>query len=113
MYAAPAVFVNVCQRHRFESVQVPLAEERGWPTRINWAELGERVREMRERLKEIVDDVDEEFSLGRERTSGSGSLMDLESDEKGKELGNEDEVDDDELRKTRPRKGSEIGRAHV
>ena len=28
LYAAPTVFINVCQRHRFESHQVPLAQKR-------------------------------------------------------------------------------------
>ncbi|KAF7796825.1 hypothetical protein EIP86_008009 [Pleurotus ostreatoroseus] len=96
LYAAPTVFINVCQRHRFESVQVPLAKKRGWPTQIDWAGLGRRVCAMRDALSAILKDVDEAFIPGRER----GDDDDEEEDE------DKDAVDDVELLKTRPRMGS-------
>ncbi|KAI6044463.1 hypothetical protein EDC04DRAFT_2889918 [Pisolithus marmoratus] len=35
--AAPlAIYISVCQRHRFESHQLPIALERGWPQFINF-----------------------------------------------------------------------------
>ncbi|KAJ3555497.1 hypothetical protein NM688_g2547 [Phlebia brevispora] len=92
MYAAPAVFVSVCQRHRFESVQIPLAKKRGWPTHIDWTGLGGRVRRLRNKLQRIVDDVDEDC-LQRQ----------AEDDEEGDE---KDAADDLELLETCPRKGS-------
>ena len=98
LYAAPAVFVNVCQRHRFESVQVPLAKRRGWPTRIDWKGLGGRVCAMRGALEAIVEDVDEAFLPGRERNEEEDGQKDEDEDK--------DAVDDVELLETRPRLGS-------
>ncbi|KAI0630608.1 RTC4-like domain-containing protein [Trametes polyzona] len=60
--APPAVFVNVCQRHRFERVWIPRARRRGWPTSIEWSKLRGRVERLKEQLKAIVDDVDEDFA---------------------------------------------------
>ena len=54
-----AVFIAVCQRHRFESEILPEAEQKGWPKEIEWAELGERVGKMRKRLKALIDDTGE------------------------------------------------------
>lgn len=91
------MFVSVCQRHQFESVQVPLARKRGWPTQIDWEGLRGRVCAMKEVLGAIMRDVDEAFVPGREKGAGA--------DEKaGRD--EEDAVDDLELLKTRPRMGS-------
>ncbi|GLB43350.1 putative RTC4-like domain containing protein [Lyophyllum shimeji] len=51
-----AVFITVCQRHRFESEILPQAELKGWPKSIDWEELGERVRRMKGALRRIIDD---------------------------------------------------------
>ncbi|RDB15822.1 hypothetical protein Hypma_003620 [Hypsizygus marmoreus] len=51
-----AVFIAVCQRHRFESQILPEAEAKGWPKEIDWHELGGRVIRMRDALKGIVED---------------------------------------------------------
>ncbi|GJE91289.1 hypothetical protein PsYK624_074380 [Phanerochaete sordida] len=94
--AQPTVFVNVCQRHRFESHQIPLAQRRGWPTRIDWAKLAMRVRQLKHHLQRIVDDVDEEFIPGNERSADDSETDDLDADA----------VDDKNLLTSRPRKGS-------
>lgn len=79
-------FVGVCQRHRFESHQVPRAQRKGWPMQIAWNHVSERVGALRPRLQAIVDDVDEDFLSGAPR---------------------EDRDDEDEAQwGGRPRKGS-------
>ncbi|KAH9924827.1 RTC4-like domain-containing protein [Amylocystis lapponica] len=60
-------FVGVCQRHRFESHQVPHAQQMGWPVEIDWERVGPRVEALRDQLEEIVRDVDEEFLPGAHR----------------------------------------------
>ncbi|OSX64116.1 hypothetical protein POSPLADRAFT_1137777 [Postia placenta MAD-698-R-SB12] len=60
-------FVGVCQRHRFESHQVPLAKRRGWPTEIEWDRVGARVAALKPRLQAILDDIDEDFLPGASR----------------------------------------------
>lgn len=104
LYAPPSVFISICQRHRFESVQIPLAEKRGWPTIIDWASLADRVRALEGTLREIVDDVDEDFIPGRERPDQKGS---------DDQDANKDAVDDYQLLETRPRKGSTFWREVV
>ncbi|PCH44453.1 hypothetical protein WOLCODRAFT_123606, partial [Wolfiporia cocos MD-104 SS10] len=82
-------YIGACQRHRFESHQVPLAQQRGWPIQIDWDNLGARVRALKWHLQEIVDDVDEDFLPGAQR----------------KELGEDSESDSDGERWVdRPRK---------
>ena len=49
-------YMDMCQRHRFESEQLPTALAAGWPTRINFATLPARVTALRERLEGILDD---------------------------------------------------------
>lgn len=102
--AAPAVFVNVCQRHRFESHQIPLAQQRGWPTEIEWGELAGRVRRLRYYLQRIVNDVDEDFLPGHERH------RDDDEDDENLAL---DAEDDENILETRPRKGSAFWREVV
>ncbi|EKM49051.1 uncharacterized protein PHACADRAFT_214526 [Phanerochaete carnosa HHB-10118-sp] len=102
--AEPTVFVNVCQRHRFESHQIPLAKKRGWPTYVEWSKLAERVRRLEEHFRRIVDDMDEEFLPGQERsTDGNDGAEDLSADAK----------DDEDLLMSRPRKGSAFWREVV
>ena len=50
-----AVFIEVCQRHRFEMTHLPLALERGWPTRLDFARLPERIRGFRKKLRRFID----------------------------------------------------------
>ncbi|OCH96355.1 hypothetical protein OBBRIDRAFT_787434 [Obba rivulosa] len=78
-------YTNVCQRHRFESIQVPRAQRKGWPTEIAWDRLPARVEAQRERLQAIVDDVDEQFLPGAVQAAAS-----------------------DDALESRPRKGSEF-----
>lgn len=54
-----AIFINVCQRHRFESQILPEAEQKGWPKRIDWAGLGGRVEKMKRALQALIDDPGE------------------------------------------------------
>ncbi|KAL6307217.1 RTC4-like domain-containing protein [Sparassis latifolia] len=63
-------FVAVCQRHRFESHHVPLAQQKGWPMEITWELINARVEAQRARLQKIVQDVDERFLPGAPRVDG-------------------------------------------
>ncbi|TFY64647.1 hypothetical protein EVJ58_g2485 [Rhodofomes roseus] len=89
--APVGTFVSVCQRHRFESHQIPKAQARGWPTKIDWDSVAPRVKALRAKLQEIIDDVDEDFLPGAHRADDAG--------------------DDDVARwSDRPRKGSTFWR---
>ncbi|KAI0085733.1 RTC4-like domain-containing protein, partial [Irpex rosettiformis] len=93
---APAtIFVNVCHRHQFEQHHFPLAQQRGWPTEIEWDGLCERIAKFKTKLQAIVDDVDEDFEPGRERLQDDGDVDDAD-----------DAEDDEFLLDYRPRKGS-------
>ena len=70
--APPAAFVGVCQRHRFERDWIPRARQKGWPTRIVWDRLADRVNRLKATLQAIVDDVDEDFVPDVPRRSASG-----------------------------------------
>lgn len=65
-----AVFIAVCQRHRFESQILPEAELKGWPKSIDWAELGKRVERMKRTLHALIIDsqVDEDYGVILEDT---------------------------------------------
>lgn len=56
-----AVFISVCQRHRFESQILPEAEAKGWPKQIDWTGLANRVEQMRTGLSAIVNDPGESW----------------------------------------------------
>ncbi|RPD76360.1 hypothetical protein L226DRAFT_426183, partial [Lentinus tigrinus ALCF2SS1-7] len=60
--APPAAFVGVCQRHRFERDWIPRARQKGWPTKIAWDRLADRVIRLEATLQAIVEDVDEDFA---------------------------------------------------
>ena len=56
-----AIYISVCQRHRFELHQLPIALERGWPQIINFQKLPKRVARMKIELEAIIlacDDQD-------------------------------------------------------
>ncbi|TDL24011.1 hypothetical protein BD410DRAFT_132480 [Rickenella mellea] len=74
-----AAFVAFCQRHRFESHQLPKAKARGWPTRINFAALPRRIEEMRDELESLIMDKDSsEFWKELQKVIGqSGTRMAL------------------------------------
>ncbi|KIJ65185.1 hypothetical protein HYDPIDRAFT_27905 [Hydnomerulius pinastri MD-312] len=52
-----ATYISVCQRHRFESHQLPIAIERGWPTYINFEKVPDRVKGMKKDLQAIIMDT--------------------------------------------------------
>lgn len=54
--APVAVFVTVCQRHRFESQILPEAERKGWPKTIEWMKVANRVMKMKNVLQALIDD---------------------------------------------------------
>ncbi|KAI6167304.1 RTC4-like domain-containing protein [Pisolithus thermaeus] len=59
--AAPlAIYISVCQRHRFESHQLPIALERGWPQTINFKNVPMRVKRMKPDLEAIIMDDDDD-----------------------------------------------------
>ncbi|KAI6139799.1 RTC4-like domain-containing protein [Pisolithus tinctorius] len=51
-----AIYISVCQRHRFERHQLPIALERGWPQVINFKNLPMRVNRMKPYLEAIIMD---------------------------------------------------------
>ncbi|KAM6496813.1 RTC4-like domain containing protein, partial [Amanita muscaria] len=55
--APSAIFVNVCQRHTFESEELPKAEANSWPKNIDWEQLGDRIRAMRDDLEDLLSDL--------------------------------------------------------
>lgn len=46
--------VAVCQRHRFESHQIPKAQSKGWPTKIDFRTVKPRVEALRPKLGALV-----------------------------------------------------------
>lgn len=48
--------VAVCQRHRFESHQIPKAQAKGWPTKIDFGQVKPRVEALRFKLEALVLD---------------------------------------------------------
>ncbi|KAI6101201.1 RTC4-like domain-containing protein [Pisolithus sp. B1] len=59
--AAPlTIYISVCQRHRFESHQLPIALERGWPQSINFKNVPMRVKRMKPDLEAIIMDDDDD-----------------------------------------------------
>lgn len=55
--ATMTVYVDLCQRHRFESVLLPKARKKGWKEVIKWENLKERVEAMRGMLTAILEDM--------------------------------------------------------
>ncbi|KAF9219734.1 hypothetical protein BS17DRAFT_654616, partial [Gyrodon lividus] len=53
-----ATYISVCQRHRFESHQLPIAIERGWPKTIDFTKVPARVKAMKKELEAIILDSD-------------------------------------------------------
>jgi hypothetical protein len=52
------VYVGVCQRHRFESVWLPKARQKGWKEVVDWEDVRRRVENMKGDLKAILEDED-------------------------------------------------------
>ncbi|KAF8629092.1 hypothetical protein AX15_003583 [Amanita polypyramis BW_CC] len=52
--APSAVFITICQRHQFESEELPMAEANGWPKSIDWDRLSNRVWVMQDDLEGLV-----------------------------------------------------------
>ncbi|KAI0048757.1 hypothetical protein FA95DRAFT_1468791, partial [Auriscalpium vulgare] len=48
-------FVAVCRRHRFEAHEVPKARARGWPTKIDFERLRERVERLARGFSKLVN----------------------------------------------------------
>lgn len=48
------VYVDLCQRHNFETEQLPLARSRGWPTKIAFENVPRRIQRLRSALQNIV-----------------------------------------------------------
>ena len=51
-----AIFIVVCQRHKFESQILPEAERKGWPKTIQWTKLSARVERMKDELRALIED---------------------------------------------------------
>ncbi|KAF5384623.1 hypothetical protein D9757_007517 [Collybiopsis confluens] len=74
--AAVGLFINVCQRHRFESKSLPEAEAKGWPKSIEWGLIHERVMKMKDHLEAIL----ENSVFGNAKKSGYGEEGEDDSD---------------------------------
>lgn len=85
---------DVCKRHRFEKDLVPLAEEHGWPSSIDWYRTYTRLQDLKPVLQKILDDADVDWKT---RTAPS--------DDPSSGTYNSEEEDEDELR-AHPRWGS-------
>ena len=48
--------MTVCQRHRFESHQIPKAQAKGWPTKIDFGKVKPRVEALRYKLEGLLLD---------------------------------------------------------
>lgn len=47
-------YINLCQRHRFETHQLPKAKANGWPTDINFAAIPDRVIRLKSLLQQFI-----------------------------------------------------------
>jgi hypothetical protein len=49
-------YIEVCQRHEFESVELPKAKENRWPRKIDFEALPKRIKSsaMRDRLRKVI-----------------------------------------------------------
>lgn len=47
-------FVTFCQRHRFESHLLPKAKKKGWPTRLNFEKLPDRIAALEAALNGVI-----------------------------------------------------------
>lgn len=54
--ASLTLYAEACQRHTFESQQLPKALGNGWPINIDWVELKDRVQSMKRDLESILLD---------------------------------------------------------
>ncbi|KAJ4470087.1 RTC4-like domain-containing protein [Lentinula aciculospora] len=74
--AAVSVFINICQRHRFESKILPEAETKGWPKSIKWDLIHDRVMRMRKHLEALMENS---FSRkGRNENDGDDAAGGIE-----------------------------------
>ncbi|KIJ55656.1 hypothetical protein M422DRAFT_199977 [Sphaerobolus stellatus SS14] len=48
------VFIEVCQRHRFEMTLLPRALRKGWPTKIDWSRIPKRMEKFKKKLVAFV-----------------------------------------------------------
>lgn len=54
---APLVlFAEVCERHRLETNYLPLAISRGWPTKINFITIPDRIQRLKPTLDAMIAD---------------------------------------------------------
>ncbi|EJD34447.1 hypothetical protein AURDEDRAFT_131165 [Auricularia subglabra TFB-10046 SS5] len=54
--ASMAVYIGVCERHRFETKVLPRAIRSGWPTKIDFDLLPDRVKNHRQALDAVLAD---------------------------------------------------------
>jgi hypothetical protein len=85
--ASMTVYVGVCQRHRFESVWLPKARQKGWKEVIDWEDTRRRVEDMKDGLKAILEDEgagdegDEDDAMTSEsRSDGEDDEMQIEKE---------------------------------
>ena len=78
-----------------------MAEANGWPTRIQWSELGDRITRLKSRLESVIRDVDEDFLAGRQKPEEEDGKSDHETNPE-----KDDDWEDEYLQVARPRKGS-------
>lgn len=102
LLARPEIFTNICHRHSFERVHIVEAKKRGWPLKIEWDAVADRIRALKPHLGRLVEDKDEEFA---DLAPHATSAAELEQDG---EL-----FDDDSILHKRPRKGSVFWRQTV
>ena len=86
-------YVNVCQRHTFETELLPQAKAAGWPTSVDFAALPARISRLQKKMHRIIQDktksifweeFEKELSTGvRKATSITGQLSSFEKSQPG------------------------------
>ncbi|TFK25106.1 hypothetical protein FA15DRAFT_372634 [Coprinopsis marcescibilis] len=66
-------YIAVCQRHRFETQVLPVAEQNGWPKNIDWKKLATRIGKMKKQLNDIIDDTEDNTVIEISEDDGSVS----------------------------------------
>jgi isochorismate synthase EntC len=71
--------INVCSLHRSETLQLPNALAKGWPTEIDWAKVQRRVRDptMIKELNKVVlaKETSVFFGFAKEQAEKVGAVM--------------------------------------
>ncbi|EIN09450.1 hypothetical protein PUNSTDRAFT_143007 [Punctularia strigosozonata HHB-11173 SS5] len=60
-------YIAACQRHKFESLWLPTAQRKGWPTQIDFKDAARRIRLFKDAFQRLLDDSENEENSCRSR----------------------------------------------